>query len=284
MKLLFNDGESVCVSPNKYAYHSVTQDELSKESILLISNNESRNPESVRFEDINLISINPISGYKNDSHCTAFRSFLIEADHMSLEDQRHYFEKELDLKFSSCVYSGEKSYHYIITLDEDLPNVGYYRFYAQWILNICSQADQNTKNPSRSTRFPDNIRNGGKKQDVIHIGSRITQEALFRWLSHWENCKPVQRSRSVQNFNRNFHNTIPPWIQENLKNGITIDRNNTWFKLACSCFKNGWSLEDLTVELEPYFQHERDFTKREWLSVLKSAYQRVAKSIGDYDE
>lgn len=284
MELLFNDDETVCVSHNKFAYHCIDQKELLADKILLVSNNENASLQSIKFEDINLITVNPIKGFRNDANCTAFRSFLVEADHMSLEDQRLYFEKELRLPASSCVASGNKSYHYLITLDHDLPDAVHYKYFAQWILNICSQADQATKNPSRATRFPDNARHGGNNQDVIHIGSRVSHAELFRWLFQWENHKPIQHSRSVQNFNRNFHNTIPPWVQDELTSGITTDRNITWFKHACSCFKNGWSLEELIVELEPYFVPEHDFNRREWIGVLKSAYQRVTKSIGEHNE
>lgn len=284
MKLLFDEGETVCVSHNKFAYHSIAQAELSEDNILLISNSENVNPQSVSFKDIDLVSVNPIKGQRNDANCTAFRSFIVEADHMDLDDQRKYIEKELCLPFSSCIFSGNRSYHYVISLDEPLPSVEVYKFFAQWILNICSLADQATKNPSRSTRFPDNIRKNGRNQDVIHLGTRVSQEDLFRWLFQWENLKPVQHLRQTENFNRNFHNTIPAWVQTDLQIGITTDRNKTWFSHACSCFKNGWSLEDLTVELERHFQPEHDFTKREWLAVLKSAYQRVKKDIGEYNE
>jgi len=284
MKLLFNEGETVCVSHNKFAFHSIAQDELFNDKVLLISNNEKAKPHSVLFEDINLVSVNPVAGYRNDANCTAYRSFLIEVDNMDLSIQRQYIEEEIKLPFSSCIFSGNKSYHYVVSLDEPLPNIEMYNFFAQWILNICSHADQQTKNPSRATRFPDNIRNDGRNQDVVHIGSRISQEELFRWLYQWEVRKPIQRSRPLENFSRHFHNTVPPWVQEDLKNEITTNRNTTWFKHACSCFKNGWSLEDLIIELEPHFQPEFDFTKKEWLGVLKSAYKKTNRDVGESNE
>ncbi|MBX7232057.1 MAG: hypothetical protein K1X29_08220 [Bdellovibrionales bacterium] len=274
MNLLFNQAETVCPSHNKYAYHSVAKEDVDTNKVFLVSENSAIDVKIIDCSDINLISINPINGFRNDANVTAFRSFLIEVDNLPLDQQRAYIEDQLKVPASSCVFSGGKSYHYLITLSEDLPSVAAYRFYSEWILNICSLADQNTKNPSRQTRFPGNIRFDGLKQDLIFLKNRVGQEELFRWMCQHEDKRPVSQIKR-QIVPVAFAKKIPPWVQNDLNLGIDTDRNVTWFKHACSCFKNGWELGDLIEYFEQYFEPEADFSKQEWLSTIKSAFKTI---------
>ena len=199
-------------------------------------------------------------------------------DNMELSVQKKYIE-DSGIPISSVIYSGNRSLHFLIVLDEPFISIDMWRFYNQWILNVLTMADQQIKNPSRSTRFPDHHRKDGRAliQAVIKLERRVSQEDLFRWLFRHESQIPIQRTKARVKSDFSFDRKIPPWVQKDLEIGIDIDRNQTWFNHSCSCFKNNWEFDDLVYYLEQYFEPEHDFTRNEWLGCIKSAFKTVSR-------
>ena len=278
LNLLFDKDEQVCVSSNKYGYHSISQDAIG-DSITLISPKEEMGPMVIAEKDINLIAVNPITGWRRDENVTKFRSFMVEIDTGSLEEQKRYIE-ESGLPFSACVFSGNKSLHYAIVLEQPLPNIDMWRFYNQWLLNVLPKTDQQIKNPSRSIRFPGNKRHNGKKltQSLVSMNGRVSREDFFRWLYKHEDKQPVPRQ---ERYESPFIDGVPSLdkvprsVQTMVADGITDNRNSTWFYVGCSFAKAGFSLEATIDYLNQAFQEEKDFPRHEWLGCLKSAYKRV---------
>lgn len=278
LKLLFNPGETICVSSNKYGYHSIEQSSLDGE-ICLISPNEETAPITVLEKDIVLVAINPIKGYRRDENVTAFRSFLVEVDTGSLEEQKEYIESS-GMPRSFCVFSGNKSLHYAIVLDEDFPDISSWRFFNQWILNILKNADQQVKNPSRSIRFPGNKRSDGKKltQALVEMKGRVKQEDFLRWIYSHPDKKPIKEKKIMMG---DFYQgalditKIPQDVLDILYNGITENRNGTWFYVACRIAKLGFEMNNVINYLQQYYQEETDFKRKEWEGCIKSAYKRV---------
>lgn len=278
LKLLFNDGEHICVSPNKYGYHSIEQSMLNTD-ISLISPKENQAPTTIKESDINLIAINPIKGFRRDENVTAFRTFLIECDEGTLEEQKKYIE-DSGLPYSACVFSGNKSLHFAVVLDEDLPNISAWRWINQWILNILTKADQQVKNPSRSIRFPGNRRHDGKKlvQSMITNNGRVSQEIFFKWIDKFEKQKPKKEDKMIRG--NVYHNpidmtNIPEDVKSILSSPISENRNATWFYIACRLAKVGIDIDRAVYMLGDFFQEEADFKRREWEGCIKSAYKRV---------
>ena len=277
LELFFNPGETICVSADKYAYHSVDQDELN-EPILLISSNEKVAPKYITEDSINLVALNPIKGNRNDSNVTGFRSFLVEMDDGSLKEQKDYIENS-GLPYSICVFSGNKSLHYGIVLDVDFSSINLWRFTNQWILNILKKADQQTKNPSRSIRFPDNIRIDGKKklQALVDIKGRVSKAQLSEWLNQHEDKKPIIDKpirRKVEGGMPSLDKLSESTI-DCLDNGVQTERNQTWFKMACDFANAGFEIDATLRFLENHFEEEVDFKRSEWEICIKSAYKRI---------
>lgn len=279
LKILFNKGETVCVSDCKGGYHSVSQ---SFDNIVLISPKEEKEPRAIQEEDINLIAINPISGYRRDENVTSYRSFLIEIDDGELQEQLSYV-KQMGMPYSACVFSGNKSLHFLITLDEDLPTYELYYDIAEWILAIMEKADSVTKNPSRSIRYPNNIRKDGKKlkQSLVEINDRIPMYELAKWLRQWEHLNPAEIRKRKKSKTTRKVNGIPRWILDKIVNGIdeSRGRNNEWFFIAMELAKAGYTDEQMIELAEQYFTPERDFTQREWETIMKSAYKRHLRQV-----
>lgn len=276
LDLLFNEGETVCVSNNKYGHHSIALEDLGSNSVELLSPNGRLN--TISPQEILLIALNPISGYRTDANCTSLRTFLVELDGEEIPEQMQYI-KRLDMPFTACVFSGSKSLHFAITLNEDLTHIDQYRFFAEWILNIVSLADQATKNPSRSIRYPGNLRDG-VEQKLIQLNKRITKDDLIHWLSRWPELKPQLRDK-IDNGIPSFKDArlIPPWLAKELAEGIDFSngRNNKWFKIAISVMKAGFDYDDTVSYLEPYFEESYDFKRSEWLGTIKSAFSKIKR-------
>lgn len=229
-----------------------------------------------------LCCINPLKDTRKDENVSAFRNFLLEVDTMSLRDQLEYID-ELKVPYSCCVYSGNKSFHFGVCLDEAIPNETVYRYLYQWILNIVSQADQNCKNPSRMIRFPDNIRpETGKKQSVYKIGSRIGLPDLYAWLSKFPDKKPIVEVRKEVNVSAGEKLEIPAWVMKKLVEGMDFgkSRNGQWFGVGCEFAKAGYEQDETIAILEQYYTEEHDFNRKEWEVAVKQGFRHYGRGTG----
>lgn len=276
LSVLFDSGEQVCVSDTKYANLSVPLESLYEENITLVSPNTSVYPKKVNVRDIKFVAINPINGNREDENCTAFRTFLVEMDDMSLKEQYDYAQS-LKLPYSVCVFSGGKSLHFGITLAEDLNSAETYKYLATWILNIVSKADKNTKNPSRSIRVPGAIRDG-REQKLLELKGRIPLEQLNAWLSDFQHLRPAPQKEYGVSSDKIGLDTLPIWLTMALREGVSSyafsrgeGRNQTWFKIFCEFAKRGYSSEESMSLLYKYFDEEKDFKRQEWETIAKSA-------------
>lgn len=272
-ELLFNDGESVCVSDDEFGYHSVPVADLGNSVVELVSPNPKVETKIVPTSELRLVALNPIQGFRRDENCTAFRSFMVELDSGQLKSQLDYI-KELGLPYSACVFSGNKSLHFAVTLDSDLPNEDTWRYYQQWMLNICDRADPNTKNPSRSLRVP-GPRRGDRKQTLVEMRSRIAVASLDAWLSQFSGFRPMPRQKS-QGLQVPTPEALSPWVIRELTQGIDFSqgRNSRWFAIGFDFGRAGYNEHDIEAVLEPYFSEERDFRRYEWRQAIKSGCRK----------
>ena len=262
LKLFFNSGEDICFSANQFAYPSESQENLNEQSTVLVA-------------------INPINGQRRDENVTSYRTFMIECDDMGLEDQMKYVKKS-KFPYSYCCFSGGKSLHFALVLDREIPGEDIYRHTYQWILNIMTEADQKTKNPSRCVRFPGVIRpETGKEQKLVEIKERVSLEALSKWL----NKHPLQRPKILTKRPRNTNYTpkvdnLKPWAKSALGQGVHNmegSRNQTWMALGCEYALEGFNLDDTIHYLGLFFEEQRDFTEREWTTAVKSGWNYADK-------
>jgi len=276
--LFFNENEEICVSANKYGTYSVPRDKVLSGPIINLKSCGKN--ETVREFDSNYLSmcaINPISGSRKDANVTAYRSFLIEIDDLPIPDQVEYI-KQINLPYSICVFSGNKSLHFGIVLSEDLPSDEYWRFLNQWILNVVEFADQQTKNPSRSIRFPDMIRDNGKVQKCLKINKRLSLNELLTWLGSFEEEKPViseRREFDPATVSLSEYKSIPTFIMDKLNAGVDFGRNQEWFNISCVLAKKMWEEEEVVELLGNYFVEEPDFKYDEWRTCIKSAFKTI---------
>ena len=275
LHLMFKAGETVCVSNSKYGYHSIPLESAFQDEITLVHPDETKPLELAAGDKINLVALNPIKGFRRDENCTAFRSFLVEMDTGPLDQQLAYI-KALGMPYSAVIFSGNKSLHFLITLDTDLPSEKVYRMFSEWILNICTLADQMTKNPSRSIRIPGAIRDGDRRQRLVEIRSKVRLMDLVVWLSKKPEAKPKTYEKRAPSDKIDAYK-VRKWVRDRLRNGLdpTKGRNQQWYAIAYEFALSGYTEDGTMALLEEFFTPERDFREREWRMCIKSAFKHV---------
>lgn len=277
LNLMFRPGETVCVSHNKYGYHSIPLENALNGVATLVSPNPDYPFEKVDTDSLLLVALNPIKGWRDDASVTAYRSFLIEMDYGPLAEQLAYADK-IGLPYSAVVFSGSKSLHFLITLDQDLPSYEVYYLMAEWTLAIASAADQNTKNPSRSIRIPGALREPGKKQLIVKMKGQTKMADFAAWLAQHPDAKPKPPEKRQVSSTPNDLSKLKPWVKQRLAKGIVgakSGRNKEWFAVACEFALAGISEDDTIDILYGYFSPDRDFKEREWKTSIKSAFKYV---------
>lgn len=292
LRLMFKDGENVCISPNKYGYHSIPLSEAFNEKVTLLSTTfrdgiEDKATGVVRSvsveealkvfpgDEVQLVALNPIDGWREDSNCKAFRNFLIECDYGTREQQLQYIQS-LGMPYSAAIFSGGKSIHFLIRLDIDLPNEETWRAVNDWILAIAPLADQNCQNPSRSIRVP-GAKRDQNRQELLEYKGIVSFGTLKTWLQGYMHLMPKPKEKFVPSGNPDDLAKIKPWALKALRNGLDPKkgRNKQWFAIACEFAMAGYSEEHAMDILRGYFNPDRTFKEREFLTAVRSGFKHV---------
>jgi hypothetical protein len=114
---------------------------------------------------------------RSDKNVICHRNFLIELDNMPLNQQIEYV-RSTNLPVSAITFSGSKSYHFIVSLQDPL-NASEYAKLANGLHRLLPAAEKSTKNPSRLSRLPGVIRPETKLlQELVYLGERININSL----------------------------------------------------------------------------------------------------------
>lgn len=144
-------------------------------------------------------SINPLKEGKTraDANVKVYRNFLFEMDKVDKEKQIEIF-KEAKMPFSTVVYSGGKSFHFILSLET--PFTERVQYDAMWkacaavLAKFGGVADPQCKNPSRFSRMPGVLRDNGVEQTLKGVAKRWSKADVFTWLEsngvNWETFIP----------------------------------------------------------------------------------------------
>ncbi len=278
LNLLFREDEHICVSDTHFACKSIPFKEvLENDWITLVSNNPEVPDKKVRTSDLILASVNPMKPQSDrlDVNVSNFRTFLIEIDIGTLKEQINTLD-HIGIPWSAQIFSGGKSIHTVITLDEDLPNERSYRYLAKWMFNIISSADKNCVNPSRCVRIPGAYRDNDKKQRLRSIKGPVTIKELKDWLNKFPNFRPVVKKNKPPLTGIPVYDKLSEWTKNQIKYGLKPKkgRNQNWYGIFCDFLLAGYSEEQAIDILRPIFTEEWDFKEREWLSIAKSAFKR----------
>ncbi len=273
LSLMFEPEDHVAVSNSQWAYHSMPQSSVLSGEVTLVSPNQNVPIQKVKTEELTLLCINALKGFRKDDNIASCRTFLWEADVGSLASQMQY-TRSIGVPTSLAVFSGNKSIHFATVLEEPV-DIKTYRLLYAWALNIGTLYDQNCKNPSRCIRIPGVIRTEtGKEQKLIEIGSRVKLDDFMAWLNKYPHLRPKEREERKGLTSEKDYDRLSEWAKNQFRDGIDFSkgRNKSWFSLACDLAKSGYSETEAEEILGQYMVEEHDFKYKEFLTAIHSAF------------
>lgn len=168
LRALFNEDESICIAK----YHGKKVYPL---------------PAAIAAEWPVFVAANPLVNERQDVNVTSFRNLVIEFDEGTLEQQADVISS-YGLPYTTLTYSGGKSLHAIIALNESVATSDEYRKLFRTINDVLFMIDPSCINPSRLTRIGGATRvESGVKQDLIDVRHRISLDDLYAWLRRYKN-------------------------------------------------------------------------------------------------
>lgn len=212
-----------------------------------------------------LVTINPLrkGGFRKDSNVKRYRTLLFEIDDMPIHEQIPVM-KRIGLPYSTCVFSGNKSYHFLVVLKDELQDRteydAYWRAIAKALLDNNIPIDKSTKNPSRFTRAPFANRDG-VVQAVQEVRGRVSLADVDSWLQTKgidakQFIKPATTMSNPLGINHNAGNDrrveyVKKYFMKN-DEYVQGNRHNYQHKMACMLLRTGMQPD----EIRQYFISE----------------------------
>lgn len=246
LSLLFNTGETYC-SGSQYD---------------TLADSTPRGP---------LVTINPVHTKRADANVIKHRNFLVEMDKGTLDQQAAAME---GVPFSACTFSGSKSLHYIVALEEDIPEI-LWRTWSKALVRAIPGADVSVTNPSRYTRLPGVVRpETGKVQELLALKSRIPVQVFQEWILPHLPKQQMQRKVSGGGNIFEAHPLTHAFLtRRHPVHRTQVGRNNALFKCAADLNDVGIPYERaLTLLTDPALDTGLDH--QEITRTIESAYRR----------
>lgn len=180
-------------------------------------------------------------GRRADANVTKFRTFLLEFDKLVLDMQMPYIH-ETEVPYSTVTFSGSKSLHVLVALEQPLANRREYDSAVRRLHQALPAVDQSTKNPSRFSRVPGSIRMQNKAiQQLVEANSRVPNKLFFDWLD-----ARVPAANLPGTATSLVSLSLNKWTRYFLIHGAPAGEwNETLFKAACDMARCGWNEEKI---------------------------------------
>lgn len=226
-------------------------------------------------------SINPLKAYSTraDRNVTVFRNILVEIDSMPTDEQYLLIERS-GLPYSTCVYSGNKSLHFIISLAEPFADRKAYDACVKRVYKALGGkqvVDVACANPSRQSRYPNAERPETKKvQHLLEVKTRVPNADLEKWLCD-NGAKPeppkVYSQRPAAKLGQfgQLRGSTLNFLMGTWNDG---EWNIELFKASCDIISAGYSHDEAVEMLERVTGH----LDRSDLATITSAQRRVERS------
>ena len=146
--------------------------------------------------DCEFFSINPFNKgtSRAKSNVSAFRNILVEIDQdengnvIPAEKQKSMMNN-IGLPYATLVWSGGKSYHAIISVDEGFEDLAEYEQAVKAVYRVLAKNnitnDTQVKDPGRFSRAAGAVRMNTKQlQEVAEVKQRITRKQFDSWLNY----------------------------------------------------------------------------------------------------
>ena len=295
LKLLFNDHEKTCVG-NAKSTRPVNPFNIEGEFYCV-------NPlASVDVGHNQKPHYSYMKPRRADINVSQFRNFVFEIDELPLEQQIKVIE-ECDINFTAIVYSGGKSYHCLICLEEGLggnhTQNGIDNYKTIWMriaakINATSVklgfgdkvVDPSCVNPSRFTRYPEFHSEGRKKQIVMSVSDkRFSTDDFNDLLQTCPEIVPLGRSKAVERGEVGSMSEFWKVASQGLKNAV---RYPVWAKASAGLYPEAlkivlWAIDETQVDKDTlvslfeksvFRQYEEvGYPSEKWYTAIDDAYR-----------
>lgn len=213
-----------------------------------------------------------------DHNVINYRNFLVEMDKISIEEQKEYV-KQINLPYSTAVYSGGKSIHYIISLSVALTDRKDYERLARRLYKAIGKdiVDNANKNPSRLSRFPNAIRKEKNKvQKLLEIKERIILADLEKWI-----FDRIGEDKEIDYIVPKLENKV---VSTTTKNFLMFgapegERNMSLFKASCN-LAHMHTFDEIFAMVKPICD-KMGLDEFEVKNTLRSAIAKVGRNEED---
>ena len=265
---LFNKDEVTCFGENKFAVKTYNAIQIGSKA------------------DNQLFTINPLKkgSTRLDENVLVYRNFMFEIDEYEPEivgEKGEKVPKEIQasivhtckLPFSTSVWSGNKSFHWIVSLNDDTYIESKVEYVALWkaiasILNKTANKvggkplkfDSNTKNPSRLSRCGGSLRLtdiGAQLQKIAKVKTRISIDQLESWLEqnevNWYDYMPKHDTwtgTNEINLEASVLEKIEFVLKWRMQNMVYEAGMNTWqYTFARNLYNTGLTLDEIRTTI-----------------------------------
>jgi hypothetical protein len=166
----------------------------------------------------------------------SYRNILVEMDVGGIEAQWDKVEAAR-LPWSSCVYSGGKSLHFIVSLKGR--GIASAEDYSTLVREICYGlgADISAANPNRLSRLAGAVRDNGVVQELIEVRERVDLADLVKWRNEGAPTElrtsmdsykaSILKKTHKVSYNPNASTTMPPVFRAMLHDGVPHPKATT---------------------------------------------------------
>ena len=256
--LLFDEGEWTCFATPSFKANTTN---LVDDHVLF------------NHQNWKVFTINPLikGRKKSQSNVKHLRTFFFESDTLTLEEQRDAIQKS-GLPYSACVFSGNKSLHYFVTLKQPIKEREQYDAIWRAIQVTLEKSgydvDDSVKDPVKFARMPEAKRaETGKIQTLAKLNDRISLETLEHWFLqndvHWQDYLPKKRElTSTEGVSDATLDEKAEWLKKHfMKNDRHVQGNmyNYQLKFSILLIRAGVRHED---EIRLVFRKDSDISGR----------------------
>lgn len=186
---LFRPGELVCHAPDTYWTGAEPLEQVLEQ------------------EPLEFIGVNPlVQGPRSTDNVASLRNFIFEFDSIPLEEQLAVLQSR-GVPYSTLTFSGGKSLHAVIALDEPVKDVAAYKLLHKTIRYVLWQTDASTSNPDRLIRLAGARRfDKDAEQELLDCRGQVTQEQLYKWVRKFQKhivaCEEREQQRLAERLER----------------------------------------------------------------------------------
>lgn len=221
-----------------------------------------------------------------DHNVVCYRNILVEMDNMPVSEQLDFIN-DLGMPYSVATFSGSKSIHFIISLEEALVSEQEYRHLAERVhkaLGGKDVVDTACKNPSRFSRFPGSARvdKNNERQTLLALRARVPNQTLLSWIES-KIGPDVDLEDYAERMGKSYTNHDNTIRAGGTLNGFTLnllmmgaaegERNQSVFRAGCDFCKCGYDLDEAIDRISAAV----DLPLQEVSQTVKSAYKKVER-------